>query len=151
MAMATNNVCIECKKVTEKGVTICARCVVDCELLTEDVTLCPPFLTSEDFERFIRKLAVHAHANQDPDDEQLTIDRFEISLAEQVAKALPRFYVSNLDYDAARRRQTGVDGSYTIKASIPQEILYGTVERLKLWTRQDPEEEEADDGGFAGA
>ncbi len=102
MAMATNNVCTECKKDAEKGVTICARCVEDCELLTEDVTLCPPFLTSEDFERFVRKLAVHAHANQDPDDEQLTIDRFEISLAEQVAKALPRFYVSNLDYDAAR-------------------------------------------------
>ena len=151
MDMATNNVCTECRKVTEQGVTICVRCVEDCELLTEDVTQCPPFLTSEDFERFIRKLAVHAHANQDPDDEQLIIDRFEISLAEQVAKALPRFYVSNLDYDAARRRQTGVDGSYTIKASIPQEVLYGTVERLKLWTRQNPEEEEADDGGFAGA
>ncbi len=147
----TNDVCRECKKSIEPGMTRCPRCVEDCELLSEDVTQCPPFLTAKDFDRFVRKLAVHAHANQDPDAQPLSIDQFEHSVAKSITNALPPFYVSILEYEPERQRQMGVEASYTIKANIPQELLYGTVERLKLWTRENPEEEEADDGGFTGA
>ena len=118
---------------------MCPRCVEDCELLAENVTSCPPYLTAEDFERFIRKLAVHAHANRDPDHRPVTIDHMEIGLAEAVVEKLPPFYVSLMEYAPERKRQTGLNGSYTIKAKIPQALLYGTVEQLGLWTRENPE------------
>ncbi len=124
--------------------TKCSRCIEDCKLLEEKVTSCPPHLTAEDFERFMRKLAVHAHANRDPDDKPMTIDYMEIGLTEAVVEALPAFYVSLMEYEPERKRQTGLNGSYTIKAKIPQELLYGTVERLGLWTRETPEESEGD-------
>ncbi len=143
-----NVFCPKCNRRTvRQGGTLCARCFEDRTLLREDVTACPPFLEAKDFDRFMRKLAVHAHAPRPPAAKKVTLDQMELSLTEAVVDALPLFYISTMAYSDAKQKTTGVKGSYTIKAKIPQDVLYRTIEKLGLWTRQEPEDQD----GFAEA
>lgn len=138
-----NFFCPKCRRRSSaQGGTLCPRCLDDRELLNEDVTTCPPFLDGEDFERFMRKLAVHAHVRRPSAARAVTLDQMEMSLTDAVVDALPLYYISTLEYTRAKQKSTGSKGSYTLKAKIPQNVLYRTVEKLGLWTKQEPEPED---------
>ena len=139
--------CEECDRSVDQAGTLCIQCREDLKLFKEKVTACPPLLDAKAFERFIRKLAVHAYVKRTEAAKGITLDLMEIRLMQAVVEALPAYYVSIFEYGPERQRQTGRHGSYTIKASIPQNVLYRTVEGLDLWVRQEPK----DGGGLSEA
>jgi hypothetical protein len=134
----------------EPGKKFCRVCAKEDRLLEEAVTKCPAFLTADDFEVFMRKLAVHAHAGRAPNAKRVTLWHMRDSLTEAIIKALPMHYVSVLEYDSGKRARTTTLGSYTFKALLPQDVLYRTVEKLGIWRPIDPGESPEYDAGSGG-
>ena len=131
-------ICSACKNFAAQQGRLCVRCHEDGELKKENVTSCPELLGVDDFDRFMRKLAIHAHARRAADAEAITLDQMELGLRDAVLQALPLYYISIYEYSPERQRQTGVGASFTLKTRIPQSVLYRTVEKLELWTPKDP-------------
>lgn len=142
---------VYCERCLERsslaGSSLCASCVEYERLLAEELTACPVKLTSDDFQRFMRKVAVHAHATRPPDALGVTLLQMELSLTEVVLQNIPNYYVSVFEYDPEDQLEQRVKGSYTFKAAIPQDVLYRAMEKTQIWRRYDPE----DPDNFAGA
>jgi hypothetical protein len=144
-------ICERCREsAASKNSKHCSRCSKEDRLLRESVTSCPPFLTIKDFHKFMRKLAVHAHAGRSSEAKPVTLQQMQERLTEAILRALPLYYVSMLEYDRKKQESTGVIGSYTFKAKLPQNVLYKTVEKLEIWKPIDPGEGERYDAGFGG-
>ncbi len=132
--------CIQCEERPAVAEGLCAECKDYAQLLKEDVTECPAFLTQHDFQAFMHRLSVHAHHQRPPQAAHIPLIQMEMNLTEAVLQALPRYYVSMLEYTSEERQKAGgCKGGYTFKARLPQEILYKTVEKLGLWKPQDPD------------
>lgn len=130
---------LNCPECARQG-SPCIRCRKDAALLQEEVTKCPLFLDRADFERFMRKVSLHAYAGRPPQAAHITFEKMEARLLQEVIEALPLHYVSVLQ-DGSRWYR------YTFKAKLPQDVLYRVVEKLGIWTVQDPD----DDGEFASS
>lgn len=139
---STRPICLRCEvNFARPKKPLCGPCIMDNKLLKEDLVECPEFLESDELCRFIRKLAAHACAGRGEDGETVTRSNMEASLMDVILRALPLHYVSTVKASPEEIKESGVDTWHTIKAPIPRAVLYAAIEKLGLWTVQDPEEE----------
>jgi hypothetical protein len=133
--------CMKCRERSPLiGLDVCAPCIEYDRLLGESLTACPEILSYDEFVRFMKKLSVHAHATRPPGARQVSLEQMEESLTAAVLKALPLYFISVLENSPKDVKETGIRLHYTFKTKLPREILYQTVEKLKLWK---PDEDNA--------
>ncbi len=133
--------CTQCKQNRQTaGSELCADCVEYQQLLKEDILTCPLFLKELDFQAFMHRFAVHAHAQRTPEAGNVTLLQMELRLTEVVLRAIPPYYVSLLEYDRYEQQQVGgAKGGYTFKTALPQDLLFKTLEKKALIRPQDPD------------
>lgn len=137
---STQRTCVRCESnIARPKKLLCGSCMADNKLLKENLVECPESLEGPEMKQFIRKLAAHACASRTEDGKLITRTHMEASLMDVILRALPLHYVSTVKVDPDR---SDINVLHTIKAPIPREVLYQVIEKLGIWTSQDPEEED---------
>lgn len=148
--MTEDRLCRWCRNpLIKEAESLCLECVLKEAMLKEGLTQTPDLVDGESLERFFWKLAVYAMKGMEPKMDAGEIDRFTIghvrnSLVYPIVTALPLFYISMIDEPKSNPNELLKDVIYTIKASIPREVLFKVVEKLDIW-------HPVDDDNYTGA
>lgn len=141
--MSEERICLWCPaKLSTGSQSLCPACSDKEAMLKEGLTRAPALFTQEELDRFFWKLAVYAIKGMKAHKGRplWSLDHVRNSLAIPILEALPLNYISIMKYPEDAERLV----SFTVKTRIPRDLLFKTVEKLKIWEPIDKDKEEPD-------